>query len=428
MIFQRVKGSYDIIPGAREIWKDSASWQWIEGIIRELSEIYGFHEIRLPIFEHTNVFVRGVGDESDIVSKELYTFCDKAGRSLSLRPELTSSIVRAYVENHLQYTTQERFFYFGPCFRYDRMQRGRFRQFCQFGAEHFSRKDPFVDAEMIDFLVNFYRILGFKEEEWTLRIHFLGNRETREVYAEVLRKFFLPEAHNLSEDSRRRMKVNPLRIFDSKEENDCRLLAEAPKMIDFLMEQEREYFHFVLKILEDLKISYIVDEKLVRGLDYYCGIVFEIIDSSDFASQNALGGGGRYDGLVRAFGGKDISGIGFAVGLERTLQFLEKKDRIFCKTKNPLIYFLPLCEEAKGICFSFLREMRRGGKIALLHIGELNVKKGLRAASRKQSKYVLLLGEREISEKRLIIKNLFNGDELKLSMDDQLVHYLLQLM
>ncbi len=415
-MFHRVKGSYDIIPESEETWKESSLWQHFEKTARFLSSLYGFKEIRTPIFEHTEVFTRSAGEESDVVSKEMYTFFDKAERSLSLRPELTAPIVRAFIENNLHQNECDRFFYIGPCFRYDRMQKGRYRQFHQFGVELFSSKDPYHDAETIYFLLDLYKNLGLKNT--SLRINSIGDKEIRQNFAKALQDYFKHFFNDLSPDSQRRFQINPLRILDSKEECDKEISKNAPQITEFLTPSKRTFFQDVLRILDSLKVSYEIDGSLVRGLDYYCDTVFEVVSTNDLGAQNALGGGGRYDGLMKEMGGRDLPGLGFATGIERILLSMSAEGQITQKAEGPFYYFIPLSPPCKELCFTLMTKLRSDQKSASCFSKNYTLKKGLAEASKLNAKYAILVGEEELHSKIVTVKCLSTREEKKIPLSN----------
>ena len=411
-MIQRVKGAFDIVPECAEKWRESHVWQQFEDTARELANLYSFQEIRTPIFEYTEVFTRSAGEESDVVSKEMYTFFDKAERSLSLRPELTAPIVRAYIENGLQQLKCDRFFYMGPCFRYDRMQKGRYRQFHQFGAELFGPKDPYLDAEAIHFLMELYKKLGIKNT--TLKINSIGDKDTRETYAKVLQGYFSPFFKELSPDSQRRLSTNPLRILDSKDEGDRELAKKAPQIAEFLKPYRRTFFEDVLKRLSLLDIPYVIEEGLVRGLDYYCDTVFEIVANGDLGAQSALGGGGRYDGLMKELGGPDLPGFGFGTGIERALLSMIAENCLPENKAGPDYYIIPLSSASKEYCFSLMKDLREKGKSALMHTKNFTLKKGLSDASDILAENALIIGDEELAENCITLKNLASRESRRI--------------
>jgi histidyl-tRNA synthetase len=312
---------FDILPQEpqpEDGWRHSDHWQYIESVMRKCAADYGFKEIRTPIFERTELFVRGVGEGSDIVSKEMYTFLDKAERSMTLRPEGTASVIRAFVEKNLaQQPGLHKFFYIGPMFRYERPQAGRYRQHHQFGAEAIGIGKPEQDVEMIDMLYEIYHRLGLKN--LSVMINSVGDEASRAPFRKALGDYLFPFLEDLSEDSKVRFSKNILRILDSKDARDQEILKNAPILEDYLSEASKEHFATVKALLFQMKIPYVVNPKLVRGLDYYNKTVFEVV-SHELGAHNTIGGGGRYDGLTALFGGPDLPACGFATGLERLLQ------------------------------------------------------------------------------------------------------------
>jgi histidyl-tRNA synthetase len=302
-----------------------AYWQYIEAVARRLSADYQYEEIRTPLFESFDLFVRGVGASSDIVSKEMYDFFDKSERHLALKPESTASVVRAYVENKLYATGDyQKFFYISPHFRYERAQAGRYRQHHQFGAEVFGPENPYVDAEVILFAVTFLRQLGLKD--FTVALNSLGNTQTREDYRTALQDYFRPYLPELCTDCQSRFALNPLRMLDCKKDADHVAMAGAPKLQDFLDDDAKTYMATITSLLETFNIPFRVDDKLVRGLDYYTQTVFEIVlDNPNAAKSGSLTGGGRYNGLVAEIGGPETSGIGFGIGIERLMLALQEQ-------------------------------------------------------------------------------------------------------
>lgn len=409
MTYHRVKGCYDVLPEADEPWKEPALWQFVFEKARAISAQYGFKEAILPAFEYTEVFTRSSGEESDIVAKEMYTFTDKGGRSVSLRPELTAPFLRAYIEAGMHQKSCDRFFYIGPCWRYDRSQKGRYRQFYQFGIEIIGQNESYVDVEAIAMLLDFYHALGLKNI--SLALNSIGDKETRKRYEQALREYFRPYLGRLSEDSQRRFETNPLRILDSKAECDKELVKDAPSISSFLSDAAKERFDFVCGSLEKFSIPFVIDHNLVRGLDYYCDTVFEVVRTSDTGRQNSLGGGGRYDGLMKDLGGPDYSGIGFGTGIERICQMMVDENLSLPTTQVLDYYLIPLDDSCKKVCFNYLMQIRKQGHSALLHYKNYNVKKALRAAENANAHYAIIIGEEELHKNQMTIKDLFNRNE-----------------
>ncbi|MBI5273424.1 MAG: histidine--tRNA ligase [Chlamydiales bacterium] len=414
MDYSRAKGVYDSYPDSG--WKSSFYWQWMEETLRKTAKSFGFQELRTPIFEKTELFVRCVGETSDIVSKEMYTFLDKGDRSMTLRPEGTAPAVRAYIENNLEQNKKaQKLFYIGPFFRYDRPQAGRYRQFHQLGAEIVGVKDPLQDVETIDFLLECYRKLGLKE--LTVLVNCIGDFAARERYAKELRNYLAPHKAKLSKDSQHRFEHNPLRILDSKDATDRELLEHAPKMIDLLNQESADYFAYILNQLEKIGISYKIDHCLVRGLDYYNDTVFEIT-SNVLGAQNTIGGGGRYDSLIRMLGGPDLPAVGFATGLERILQTLEGQGLLPAQTTDIFAYFIPLDDNAKSFAYTLLRALRDKDIPSDIYLRGKKLQKGLQFANDLQVKKTIIIGDEEMHLGKLKIKDMKTGTEQIVAVDD----------
>ncbi len=409
MLYNRVKGCYDILPEADELWKMSHIWRDIEEKARSVAKKYGFKEAILPVFEHTEVFTRSSGEGSDIVSKEMYTFEDKGGRSISLRPELTAPLVRAYIENNLHDKACNRFYYFAPLWRYNRAQKGRYRQFYQFGIEAIGHNDPLIDVESIALLLEFYNSIGLTNT--SLLINSIGDGESRKNFIKKFKDYLAPNLENLSEESRERYEINPLRILDSKDQRDREICANAPKIIDFLSSGSSSHFNIVCDELTNLNIKYTIDHTLVRGLDYYRDTVYEIVKLDDVRAQNSLGGGGRYDDLMKMMGGPDMPGVGFATGIERVIQSMTEQENFINTTPTIDFYLIPLSEKCKNICFKYMTIIRCNGFSSLLHYNNFNVKKGLQTAVKNNASYAIIIGDDQLQSNTLRIKNLKSHEE-----------------
>lgn len=413
MRFQRVKGCYDIVPQSADFWKDPDIWSFIEKTFFQLVEQYGFKEIRTPIFEHVEVFTRSVGSLSDIVSKEMYTFQDKGGRDLALRPELTAPFIRAYIENNLMQLKGQKFYYYGPCFRYDRAQKGRYRQFTQFGAEVVGNKDPMADVEIIDLLNTLLESVGVCNKE--LLLNSIGTFDTREKYQKALREYFAPHKNQLSEISQKRLEKNPLRILDSKEEQDIQLAAKAPSILDFLSQESQEHFIKIQEGLDQLNIPYVISPKMVRGLDYYENTVFEFSAASDASRQSTIAAGGRYDGLMSALDGPSQPGVGFAMGIERVLlNISEEKKSAF--QKNRLDYYIiPLSYPCQLQALNLQKSLHKQNYSTSIHMKNTQLKKGLQTAEALNAKKVLILGEQELAKGIIKEKEMDTQQEREIS-------------
>ena len=421
MKFQIPKGLFDILPfGVDQKWKHSYLWQYVEETIRNICKDYMYKEIRTPIFERSELFIRSVGESSDIVKKEMYLFADKANRSMSLRPEGTASTLRALVENNIfNLPLPHKFYYIGPMFRYDRPQAGRYRQHHQFGIETFGSVSAEQDAEVIDLLWEFYRRLNLND--LTLHLNSVGDPISRENYKKALKKYLKPNFNKLSNDSKERYEINPLRILDSKEAQDKELLINAPSILDFLSKESRSHFENLCSILQDLNIPYSINEKLVRGLDYYNHTVFEVVYGK-LGAQNSLGGGGRYDGLVKDFGGPDLSAIGFGTGIERIIQAMLAQNMELEDPNNPFIYFIPLDEESKKKCFYYATLLRHKNIPSEISFSIKKLQKALKVASTLKVSHSVIIGEEERAAKKIVIKDMTQREQFSIDESHFLDH------
>jgi histidyl-tRNA synthetase len=413
------KGVFDILPQEPDSdnkWRESNRWQYIEQMIRQLCSTYGYKEIRTPIFEKTELFVRGVGEGSDIVSKEMYTFLDKGDRSMTLRPEGTASVMRAFVEKKLySQQTLHKYFYIGPMFRYERPQGGRFRQFHQFGIEAIGIDTPEQDVEIIDLICNLYTSLGIKN--LSVMINSVGGAESRLQFTEALKKFLEPKLDELSEDSKNRFQKNILRILDSKDPKDQILLEKAPSILDFLTPDDKAHFQRVCHLLTELEISYTINARLVRGLDYYTKTVFEIT-STDLGSQNSIGGGGRYDGMTETIGGPFLPSVGFASGLERVLQTMNQQAIVFPKAPHPLIYFIPMGSQAKNFCFTTASQLRHNNIPCEIDLSGKKIQSCLQMANHLDAEFCVVIGDDELKTQRAQIKNLNTRESFEVALTE----------
>lgn len=405
-------GVFDIIPGdPKETWRSTHLWEQVEALIRATARDFGYQEVRTPIFERTELFQRGVGDTSDIVSKEMYTFLDKGERSMSLRPEGTAPVMRSFIEHQLhQQSPIHKFFYIAPMFRYERSQAGRYRQHHQFGAEAIGNGSPEQDVEIIDLLYTLYQRLGLKNLQ--LNLNSLGDSESRLTFRRALQDHLRPFLHNLSADSRTRFETNPLRILDSKDPNDRKLLANVPSILEFLNSECRDHFEAVKQLLEQLKIPFTVNPQLVRGLDYYNKTVFEIT-AGELGAQNSIGGGGRYDGLIKLLGGPDLPAAGFGTGLERIIQTLLKQNAPVQSTFRPTLFLIPLGDAARKVCFSILHELRQSGVSAYMEFSNRKLSKTMQLADQMQAQFVAIVGDNEIHSNEVELKDMATGETAK---------------
>jgi histidyl-tRNA synthetase len=405
----------DILP------PDIYLWQKVEAVAREVFSSYGFREIRLPVVESTGVFTRSIGENTDIVEKEMYTFTDKGDRSISLRPEGTASVVRCYVEKNLHtLPSPQKFCYAGPMFRYERPQSGRFRQFYQIGVEAFGDPSPRMDAEVIAMLRQCLQRLGLKEI--TFNVNSIGCPECRPVYREKLVDFFAGGLDRLCPDCNRRYHTNPLRILDCKVDRCVEMRKGAPRVTDYLCNECTEHFNKVLSLLDVLGISYLVNPDMVRGLDYYTRTTFEVT-SRNLGAQNAVAAGGRYDGLVKEFGGPETPAIGFAIGMERIIELL--KNSVAHDFPTPDVFIAAIGELAARESIVIADRLREKGFWIELGDAENSLKSQMRRADRLSSKYVFIIGDDEINSGRLKWKKLSDSSQGEISMFE-ITDFLLQ--
>lgn len=407
------RGTADILP------KDVKAWQYIENKIKEICQTYHYKEIRTPLFEHTEVFQRGVGDTTDIVQKEMYTFDDRGGRSITLRPEGTAGVVRAFVQHKLYGEVNQpvKLYYISEMFRYERPQKGRMRQLNQFGVEVIGSRDPGVDAEVIDLAMNVYRSLGLTSLK--LVINSLGDLESRTKHREALIAHFTPVKAELCEDCQSRLEKNPLRVLDCKKDMNHPAMASSPSILDYLNEESRRYFEDVKKYLDLLGIEYEVDPTLVRGLDYYTHTAFEIMSNAEgFGAITTLAGGGRYDGMIEEFGGPSTPAIGFGMGIERLLMALEAEG-IEIPDEDVLDCFIvSVGEEADSKSVQLLHELRKNGIQADKDYQKRKIKAQLKAANRYDAKYVLIIGKEELEKNVVSLKAMATGEQRDVPLEN----------
>lgn len=407
MDIKAIRGFNDILPG--EIGK----WQFVENVAREVFEGFGFSEIRIPVIERTELFTRGIGEATDIVEKEMYTFPDRSGNSLTLRPEATASIARAYLEHQVySFDPVAKFYCTGPMFRYERPQKGRYRQFYQIDAEVFGVENPIVDAEIILMLVHFLKKVGLEKLE--LQINSLGCRACRPRYREDLKKFLTGKSFQLCEDCRRRLDVNPMRIFDCKVETCQEAIADAPKVIDFICDECRKHFDKVKEYLGMADLAYVLNPRMVRGLDYYTRTCFEVV-SNQLGSQNAVTGGGRYDNLFQEIGGVDIPGIGFAVGMERLISLLADKSEFI---RYPYLFIAAMGEEGFKEAYRLANRLHLQGILAELDYGAKSLKSQMRRADKLKAGFVLIIGDEELKRGRAVLRNMKDKSQEEIAIDN----------
>lgn len=405
MEYQLPKGVFDILPasiGKDDEWRTSDRWQYLEKMMHEISNDYGFREIRTPIFERTELFIRGVGESSDIVSKEMYIFEDKGKRSMALRPEGTAPVMRAFVEKHLdRHADFKKLFYIGPYFRYDRPQAGRYRQFHQFGIEAVGDPDPFQDLEVIDMLYELYNRLGLKH--LNVMINSVGNKACRDPYKKALVEFLKPHFKELSADSQARLEKNPLRILDTKDKKEQELLKSAPSILKYLDQECEEHFQTLCDLLKKHHIPYTINQNLVRGLDYYNKTVFEIT-SDVLGAQNTIGAGGRYDGLTEQLGGAPLPAFGYSTGMERILLTMAGQKCFFPKKPHPFLFIIALGDKCEQVALDLMFQARHQGIPS--EISFKKIQKALQVATSAEADYAVVIGEQELESNKLQIKNL----------------------
>ena len=407
------RGTADILP------KDIKAWQYVEDKIKDICGRYHYEEIRTPIFEHTEVFQRGVGDTTDIVQKEMYTFEDRGGRSLTLRPEGTAAVARAYVENKLygEASQPTKMYYFAEMFRYERPQKGRMRQLNQFGVEVLGSSNPAVDAEVIDLAMTVYKELGLKS--LSLVINSLGDNESRANHRQALIDHFTPHKEELCTDCQLRLEQNPLRVLDCKKDKDHPAMATSPSILDYLNEDSKQYFEEVKNYLDAMEIEYTVDPTLVRGLDYYNHTAFEIMSNAKgFGAITTLAGGGRYNGLIEELDGPSTAAIGFGMGLERLLMALEAEE-VEIPVNNSLdCYVVAVGKEAEKTAVQLVHTLRKSGVQADKDYLDRKMKGQFKAADRSKAKYVVILGEEELERDAALLKEMSTGEQTELQMND----------
>lgn len=409
MLTNAPRGTKDILPDT------VGDWNYVEGEIRELCRRFGYSEIRTPIFEHTELFQRGIGEGTDVVDKEMYTFTDRGERSITLRPENTASAVRAYLQNKLYAQSNlVKLFYIGSMFRYDRPQAGRMREFHQFGVEALGEANPAVDAEVILLAMNLLEGLGLKDLE--LSINSVGCPKCRSKYRTMLQDFFRDKLEDLCEDCRSRFERSPLRILDCKKDSDKPYMADAPKITDCLCEECADHFAKLKELLTSAGISFTHDPRLVRGLDYYTKTAFEI-KYPPLGAQSAVAGGGRYDGLIEEMGGNPTPAVGFATGLERLLLALESQNLLPEKNRSVDAYVVALGETAQAEGFKLLNSLRQQGLSAAMDFAGRSMKAQMKQANKLGAKYSVILGEDEIAEGVVMLRSMEDSSQVKVPMN-----------
>ena len=410
MAIKAQKGTKDMLP------QDAYKWKYIEDEWNKICAEYGFKEIRTPVFEATELFNRGVGDTTDIVQKEMYTFEDKGGRSITLKPEGTSPTVRAFIENNIYAETQPtKVFYDTACYRYEKPQSGRLREFHQFGIENFGTNSMLADAEIIALGYEFLNRMGLKNTE--LHISSVGCRNCRPVYREALQDFLRPKYDELCETCKTRFDKNPMRILDCKSDKDQELVKGAPMMIDFLCEDCKKDFEELKMHLDAMGIKYVVDPSIVRGLDYYTKTAFEFI-KVDGGSQGTVCGGGRYDHLIEEVGGPDMPGVGFGLGKERLIMMMEEAGSDFGGEFKPQIFVAWIGDESREYAVKLITELRNKGIRAEIDTKERNFKGQMKFANKTGAAYTAVIGEDEVNSDEITLKNMDTGEQTKVKRED----------
>ncbi|SMO66764.1 histidine--tRNA ligase [Fodinibius sediminis] len=402
-------GMVDILPGEVE------QWHTLERIIHEEAKKFNFEEIRTPILEQTELIARGVGQLTDIVSKEMFAF-ERGEDQYVLRPECTAPVARAYVEHHLdQRGGTQNLYYIGPMFRAEKPQKGRQRQFHQFGAEIIGAQDPAADVDIIALMMSIYDRIGIRNT--TLKINSVGDPESRKIYTKALKDYLRPHLAELSEISQKRFENNPLRILDSKEQEDQPIVDNAPVITDFLTDETADHYKRVKALLRELNISFVEDPHLVRGLDYYTRTAFELI-SPDLGAQDALGGGGRYDLLIEEIGGQPTPAVGFAAGIERLLIACEELDIKLAEEDMLDVYIVTLGEKARSWAIKHLPRLREAGLSASMDYIGRSIKAQMKDADRENARHVIIVGENELSEGKFVLRDMKASEEVALPFDD----------
>lgn len=408
-MIKAVTGTKDILPS------DVRRWIYLENVVKKVFSNFNYNEIRTPVFEETSLFARSIGEETDIVGKEMYTFPDRSKMSLTLKPEMTASVVRAFIEHSLgNQQPLNKLFYISPMFRQEKPQAGRYRQFHQFGAEAIGSPSPLLDVEMIQMAYDILKLLGLKDLK--VKVNSLGTPEARELYKNKLRTYLEDKKDHLSEDSRKRFDKNILRIFDSKIEVDQQLLEGAPLLIDYIDDESRNDFEIVKSLLDKADIPYEVDPSLVRGLDYYTKTTFEII-SGKVGSQSALCGGGRYDLLIEELGGKPTPGTGFAAGIERILLACENEKAFTLNEENIDLYIIKLDKNLSSLVYTIASYFRRNNLKTEFDYLDRSVKAQMREANKLNAKHVLFIGGEEYEKNTANFKSMASGNQVEVSLD-----------
>lgn len=411
MLTNKPRGTNDFLPGEVE------KWQYLEGLIHDLFKKYHYKEIRTPIFEHTELFLRSVGETSDIVSKEMYSFEDKGLRHVTLRPEGTAGTVRAFVENKMfSQSLPVKLFYIGPMFRYDQPQAGRYRQFHQFGCEVLGSAEPIVDAEVITFAVDLFTQLGL--ESLSVLINTVGCDHCRPKYQEALKEYFYQYKDELCPTCLERLEKNPLRVLDCKEEGCKRVAQNAPTTLDYACDDCKSHFEQVCAYLTSVGVDYQVDTSLVRGLDYYTQTAFEVVMNKVGSQQNAICGGGRYNKLVSQVGGEDVPGMGFAGGMERILLTVEQEGITLPVDSTIDCYVAPLGDKAKVPCFELTHSLRQAGLTVETDYLSKSIKAQMKTADKAGAKYAIIVGDDELAQNMAVVRNMSESSQENVPLNE----------
>jgi histidyl-tRNA synthetase len=409
MAITGVKGFNDILP------TDIGKWHHIESVARRVFELYGFSEIRVPVLEKTELFTRSIGDDTDIVEKEMYSFTDKGDNRVTMRPEGTAGVIRAFIEHKLHATDPiAKLYYLGPMFRYERPQKGRYRQFHQIGAELAGVSSPMVDAQVLTMLCHYFAELGLTEP--TLQINSLGCSECRPGYRQKLKEFLQARLQSLCEDCRRRYENNPLRALDCKSAGCREVTADAPSVLDNLCHGCAEHFAETKGYLQDVGTRYEINSRMVRGLDYYTRTTFELVTGL-LGSQSAVAAGGRYDRLIEQLGGPQLPGIGFAMGVERIVLLLKEQDF----RRRPDLFIVYLGEGARKMSFSLMSKLLQSGVSVEIDYEGKSLKSQMRRADKLRARYTLIIGENELNKGMVVLKEMDNGTQIEIQLDPQII-------
>ena len=404
--FQAPKGVSEYFP------PNSASFEYVRDQLLKSAKLAGYELIELPVFEDTEVFTRGVGESTDVVSKEMYTFEDRGGRSITLRPEGTAGVMRAVIEHNLDRgQLPVKLFYTGPFFRAERPQAGRYRQFYQVGIEAIGYNDPTIDVEVIAVADSAFKALGLKQ--YKLNITSLGDAKSRDSHRTDLVKFI--STLKLDEATIERAKINPLRLFDDKRDEIKSAMAKAPILLDYLSSESAEHFEEVKRLLSEINIDYVINPRMVRGLDYYTGTTFEF-DHQLLGAQSGIGGGGRYDGLMSSLGGSDVSGIGFGLGVDRILMACQAENCLPASINQLDLFIVPITEKAKSLGFKLISDLRTAGIGCDMAYGDRGLKGGMKAADKSQARYALVIGDDEVISGKCELKLMSSGEVISSSL------------